>query len=112
MSLLDDTEKLGKTKPRKVNEPQDEGLVLALTFQDHEQELFYLKTKPALEAVERIYKLLASGLSKVIVLHNSKTDKWVGTLEQVKDFVGLIRIDDSIKTVRLIHPDDIRAIAD
>ncbi len=103
MNILKNTEKLIQTeKPEPLLEIEDEGVLLILTFKNNEQELFYLERDQAIETAKRIKKILEEeALPKTITISAENS------IEDISKFKGILVIDDTLRTIRLINPEEI-----
>lgn len=107
MSILDQVEKIGKIQQEKEKDKTPPGLLLAISYSSGENEYFYAKRKAAIETVIAIEEILMFGkFPKHIVINNNEDrENCVG--EKVDDFRGIILIDENIRTVRLIDPEEL-----
>lgn len=112
-NIFEKTEKLGKLKEEDIEElePTEHIVLLIITFDNNEQELFYMRPETAAATVEDIYDILRDPAieQQYIVVHNCEEDLDLSLIlsHDKKEFCGILKVDTTIKTVRILDSADI-----
>ena len=113
MSFLDKVEKLGKIKSLEkdftpAKNKSDLGLLMIVTFIDKEQDYFQISRETAVDVLETIFEKLEEEDWGPIIFHNKQDRQGkFGNLEELKDFKGMLMIDETIRSVRVIDPNEL-----
>jgi hypothetical protein len=112
-NIFDNIEKLGKeedttTDIENLTEKEKNGVLLIISYEGNEQEVFYMEKEPGIEAVKRMFELLKGPLPKVVALQNNSIQNTIDIDPgKIEDFRAIITLSKSIRSIRLLSPSEI-----
>ena len=107
MSILDSVEKINKDDEKLLEKKIPPGVLLVVTYKNNEQELFYVEKEVGKATIQAIWDALESGQIPFAVCINNDPQEDVCIGDKIEDFRGILIIDENVRAVRLINPEDL-----